>query len=244
MAHEKPQDQELRSALNEGMGLIAILADNREKNTGISMGFVSGPRLDAHRILQATILKMLRDQSRLETNDMSENTQYQMSLLANLAGLIDLTYETLLGGMYVGACALIRQSYEMNARLAELQGGHQWVTTKAPNVGRLPSDTRRFYGEMSKVAHFSDPVVGRLTEIEIDATTTGHSINPVVKEHPLLRLFDLHLMTISLTLYHQLEFFETVYKNDVGKYELLASAAIEPLKEAGVWGRGDDSNAC
>ena len=225
----------------EGMEIIARLTENRENNKAQSMQLVSGPRSDAHGILLATILKMFEDHLRVEITDMSENTQYQMSLLASLPGLIDLTYETLMGGMYIAAGALIRQSYEMNARLAELQGQHQWVSTKAPNVGRLPSNTRQFYGEMSKVAHFSDPVVGQLTEVNIDATTTGHSINPVVKEPALLRLFDLHLMTICLTAYHQLEFFETAFGTDSGKYEMLASSAIPFLEEAQVWVRGQSS---
>ena len=223
--------------------MIGVLAANREKNVERSMYVISGPQLDAQRILQATILKIMRDHSLVTINDMSENTQYQMSLLANLATLIDPTYEMLLEATYAGACALIRQSYEMNARLAELQGQHAWTATRAPNVGRLPSNTRRFYGEMSKIAHFSDPIVGKLTEIEVDAQTKGHSINPVVKEDALLELLDLHLMTNSLTLFHQLRFFDMAFQTDLEMYDLLASAAIPFLEQAGVWVRGDDQGA-
>lgn len=228
------ENSEISEFLRRGMESLAEIVQHREQNKAHSIKFISAPRSTAHLVLQSTLLSMMSDHSGKFIADPSQDTLYQMALLTNLVALIDPTYEMLLSGLYGGSGALIRQSYEMNARLAEIQQGTNWASGKTPNVGHLPLEASRFYGELSEVSHFSKPELGALTEVEIQPDIRAQSLSPVVREESLLRLLDLQLLSMVLTLGYQMTFFQNVFKGDLEQYAKLGCAALSFLQEAGV----------
>ncbi len=234
MVSGNEENSEISDFLGQGIELLAEVVQNREYNKARSISLISAHRSTAHLVLQSTLLKMMRDHSRKLIPDPSQDTLYQMALLRNLVVLIDPIYEMLLSGLYVGAGALIRQSYEMNARLAEIQKGTTWASGKTPNVSNLPLGASKFYGELSQISHFSRPELGALSEVVIQPDIRAQTINPVVKEESLMRLLDLQLLSMVVTLGYQMTFFENAFKSDLEPYVKLGCAALSSLQEEGL----------
>ena len=225
---------EISVFLGEGVKVLDEIVKIREKNKDISKRLISQPRMDAHLILHFTMLKIIRDHTGKMTYAPSEDTLYQMALITNLVQSIDPTYEMLLGGHYVAATALIRQSYEMNARLAEIQNNASWKSKRVPNVGQLPSDISRHYGELSSVAHFSQPELGHITEFELQPNVRAQSLSPIVKKDVLLRLLDFQLLTMWLSFKYQIDHFANSFGSDPEQYFRFGVAAGRNLQEAGL----------
>ena len=232
---EQPKDVvEVAQFIAQGMEVLDGLVKQRELNKQRSLGLLPPRRRDAHIAFQSTILKLIGDYSREMIADPSEETLYQMALLTNLAQSVDPTYEMLISGLYAGASALIRQSYEMNARLAEIQQQTNWSSGRTPNVGHLPMDVARYYGELSAVAHFSMQELANLTAFEIAPGTQAHSLAPVVREEPLARLFAFQLLTLVLTVRHLVNFFESVFDSDLDPYRVMAGRGLLLLHQEGM----------
>ena len=232
---EQPKDVvEVASFIAQGMEVLDGIIKQRKLNKKRSLDLLPQRRRDAHIVLQSTILKLIGDHSREMIADPSEETLYQMALFTNLAQLVDPTYEMLISGLYAGASALIRQSYEMNARLAEIQQQTNWSSGSTPNVGHLPMDVARYYGELSAVAHFSMQELANLTAFEIAPGTHAQSLAPMVQEEPLARLFAFQLMTLVLTVRHLENFFDSVFDSDLVSYRAMAATGFSLLREEGM----------
>ena len=224
--------EELDSFLEEGMTILDGIVKVREQNIQRSLHLVPDKRRSAHTIFQSTMLKLLGDHAGVLVVNPSPDNEYEMALVNNLVQLVDPTYEMLMSGLYLGAAGLIRQSFEMNARLAEIQNNINWVDGKTPNVGHLPRGTARFYGELSAAAHFSRQGLAHLTSTELRPGTQAQSASPIVDQVPLLRLFDFHLAAMALTLLHQLKFFESAFGSDLEPYSKMAAAGDIVLQDA------------
>lgn len=187
-------------------------------------------------LLYSLLLNSVHDFSGKVIENPPKDISYQFALLANLIRLVDSTYEILRSGLYVGAAALIRQSLEMNARLAEIQGSTNWSDGKTPNVSNLPLGVARLYGELSDISHFSKQEIGTISEVEISDGIKAQSICPAVDNAVLSSLMNQHIACLVITCFHQLRFLEGIYNTDVGEYVRYFDAAMQLLVEEGVIG--------
>ena len=234
MTEQSKDVAEVDAFISQGMEVLDGIVKRSELNKPRSADLLPERRINAHIAFHSTILKLIGDHSREMIPNPTEETLYQMALLTNLAQLVDPTYKMLISGLYAGASALVRQSYEMNARLAEIQQQTNWSSGRTPNVGHLPMDVARYYGELSAVAHFSMQELANLSSFEIAPGTQAHSLAPVVRAVPLARLFDFHLMTLVLTVRHLMNFFETVFNGDLDSYRAMAARGLILLDQEGM----------
>ena len=206
-----------------------------QRNIRMSWTLISAAKRGAHELLTSIPLRVVQETSGRVISNSTPFVSYQIGLVTNLVKQEQPTVQLLASGVYLGAAALIRQAFEMNARLAELQTTLSWVDGRTPNVKFLGPALSRFYGELSELAHFSKRRVEELTVVVRPGQLPFQSVVPAVDEGVLNGLFDRHLVTVMLTGFHIVKFAEVVYDLNVKDDYLPAmEAGLRLLNQAGI----------
>jgi hypothetical protein len=121
--------------------------------------------------------------------------------------------DTIIGGFYLQAAALLRQEMETAAALGEISQG-TWKDKKVPNVKVLNGTVRRLYADLSSATHVSSHTVLRLNtehrEHNIPETAIWR-LSPEFDEKLSKRLYSLHIYFILLIIEHMDSHFEELY---------------------------------
>lgn len=79
----------------------------------------------------------------------------RISLVATFAQGVNCTRDMIVGGYHSKAAAVLKQDYEMLARIREIQAGKAKVGV-TPNAKHAPEGSQRLYGGLNSLAHPSE----------------------------------------------------------------------------------------
>ncbi len=139
-------------------------------------------------------------------------------------------------GQYIKATSALKQDYELLTRIREVKAG-QAVAGQTPNVRHAPEGSQRFYGELNKIAHPSNPdLLTQVLAITRDGDSVGPSPVPKFAPTTAASLYELHVWLILEVFREQLLLFLELYPNET---DLLPSImphfaiALAALEKAG-----------
>jgi hypothetical protein len=225
----------------KGLQYLLEFHNKRQENQKLSLETMTAGQRECYLTFHSVLLNMLHDGSGMLVHDPNADTHYQMALIANIAMLVDATYQLITDGLYSGAATLIRQSFEMAARIIEIQEGHKWKDGDVPNVKHLPYDLRRQYSGLSDLAHFGKLEINELTIVKLKNGKRAQSISPMFQRPLFTQLINLHIGVLWITCMQQREFFTRYTDIDVTKYATHLYRAWQLLLEEGIIKeRGDD----
>jgi len=130
------------------------------------------------------------------------------------------TEDLIFAGQYTKVSALIKQEYEILARINEIKKEKAKIG-ETPNVKFAPKGSQRIYGELNKISHPSNPI--------IISDLLKHYNNGIVNAINIIPKFDKYY---SLELYksHLYIAFEITKESILLINELYGDAIIEKLK--------------
>ena len=124
--------------------------------------------------------------------------------------------ETLISeGQYIRAAAILKQDYEIVARLSEVRAGKAKRGIQ-PNVKHAPTGSQRFYGELNAVAHPANEhilvdLLARLDRGDIN----GLSPIPEFNRDIARSLYELHVFTLLEIVREALQLYAEMYPNEL-----------------------------
>jgi hypothetical protein len=186
---------EAQKALKEAVDLeSAIIGHGRAIREDSKRAY--GPDLmSARAVLMTTFARILiaRNSVPGQTN---KSRSDRLALIATFVQGLPPTEDLISEGQYAKATAVLKQDYEIVARLKEVRDG----TAKGgetPNVKNAPEGSRHFYGDLNKVAHPSNPELLQhlLTRIDADVVK-GLSPMPCLNSDLAKSLYELHVFTM------------------------------------------------
>ena len=138
-------------------------------------------------------------------------------------------------GQYVKAAAVLKQDLEILARLGELREGVA-RPGQTPNVKYAPTGAGRWYGELNKVAHPSNPeLINELLQRRPVGEQAGVSFVPAFNPEVAVGLYEVHVWTLLMLARDSLRLIEEMYGRSRGLAELIRRwlAAAEMLRGGG-----------
>jgi hypothetical protein len=144
--------------------------------------------------------------------------------------------ETLISeGQYVKAAAVLKQDLEILARLGEHREGVA-RPGQTPNVKYAPTGAGRWYGELNKVAHPSNPeLISELLQRRPVGEQAGVSFVPVFDQNVAVGLYEVHVWTLLMLTRDSLLLTEAAYGQSPPLTELFRRwlTAAEMLRRGG-----------
>jgi len=199
----------LETALElEGKIISAGLSIRGQSKTAYHQGL-----LDARLVLVGGLAHVLSVRSGVP-GESNESVSHRLVLLASFVQGIHPTESLISEGQYIKAAAVLKQDYEILARLGEVLEGTA-VAGQTPNARAAPRGSQRLYGELNKVAHPSnkhlmEQLLGRLSAGEVQ----GISPFPVFNRGVACSLYELHVFTLMYALRAAVVLFLEMYPKD------------------------------
>jgi hypothetical protein len=213
----------------------------REKSTSLAMnelGEVAQAYTVALELVVTLVNKDINEFTEV-TNSETESITYETIHAGYIAGL-SLVERTILEGYTAQAAALVRQELEAITALEELRLGKR-KEGKTPYITHLPGIPGTAYGDLSKLAHFSDTsalslVTSHRGEVP-DAPKSSNAwlLSPQHVPNTTRQLFALHTWLLLHLADHQAARYANKNGSQVTEQERASMALIvELLKSAGV----------
>ena len=208
------------------------MQDAREKNSILSSKYAKeSDKATVALLLNSVLANLVNEFPGRVISNPSPTVSYEFAIIANLLKALVVAEDLILEGMYVSGSAVLRQSLEMNARLAQLREGR--LAEGVPNVGIL-GPVASIYGELSEVAHISKQRTGSTTEFDIGGGVPGQYIAPVFNPSFFDWAYDRYLMCSLLTCRAFMLFVERSYSANTRRYRDVLSRAAFLLEKVGV----------
>ena len=136
------------------------------------------------RILVDGLIAGLAEKIAQKVDATNQAISYQLAVSASFIRTHFLISDHILDGDLVEALVLTRKQLESLARLHELDAKpFQKLMGKVPNIQNvLQGESKRLYGHLSEVAHFSTPRVAELLHVAEKGELIGPSLLPVYSE--------------------------------------------------------------
>jgi hypothetical protein len=232
------------SHFNFGSNTQSMLRDHqtmREKSTSLAMSEL-GEIAQAYTVaLELVVTLANKDINEFTdvTNLEMESATYETIHAGYIAGL-SLVEQAILEGYTAQAAALVRQELEAIAALEELRIGRR-KCGKTPNITYMPGIPGTVYGDLSKLAHFSDTAALRLVTSHRDEVPDAPGpadvwlLSPQHVPNTSRQLFALHTWLLLHLADHQAARYAHKNGSQVTEQELASMALIvKLLKSAGV----------
>ena len=176
--------------------------------------------LDARLSLMAALASSLDAKSAVPGNT-SEGISHRLVLLSTFVQGIPATETLISEGQYAKAAAVLKQDYEILARLKEVEDGTA-QPGRTPNAKNAPAGSQRFYGDLNKVAHPSNQdLLANLLDRLNDGEVQGVSPVPTFQKEAARGLYELHVFTLLHAVREHLKLQLEMYP---GEHEVFAPA--------------------
>lgn len=194
--------------------------------------------LDARLLLMGAFahLSKIKDAIPGKTN---ESISHRLVLQAAFFQGATVTESLISEGQYSKAAAVLKQDYEILARIGETRAGVA-KAGKTPNARYAPEGSQFMYGELNKVAHPSNKeltggLLGNLSVGEIE----GVSSIPAFREKQARALYSTHVFTLLHAVREAVQLYSEMYDTDADKKLALPAiqgwvTAVGFLERAGV----------
>jgi hypothetical protein len=216
---EKMELEEAGKFLQKGIDLeTSITASGLSIREASKIAY--GDLTIARLTLVAILYSIFEKKSGVPGNSNKERSDILTLIMAFTQG-IDIVEKSISEGQYTKACAILKQDYEIIARIGETRKG----LAKAgitPNVKHAPEGTQRFYGDINNFAHPSN--IGllqfNLSEL-IDGDIRGVSFLPKFNKELATQLYRWHVWTLfeiarhAFLLFHEMYDDEPEFKRDM-----------------------------
>lgn len=230
-----PGLQAVSDFLSKGLALEALVHERAQKIREQSKRNYFSEWLDA-RLILLSIVKHVIDAKALVPGRTSEEIGHILTLLM---AFFQNTYATeilISEGQYIKAAAVLKQDYEIIARISEVHAG----TAKpghTPQIRHLAEEVKKYYGELNKVAHPSNQeflvaLMGTLVSGESNAI----SYVPAYNKEWSLALYELHVWLILMAAKEYLRLFAEMYGKEesaLGETLIWFHNVVDILKKVG-----------
>jgi len=174
--------------------------------------------LDARMCLMAA-LSMSLDAKNGVPGKTNEGTSHRLVLLTTFIQGIPAAETLISEGQYAKAAAVLKQDYEILARLKEVEDGVAQAG-RTPNARYAPEGSQRIYGELNRVAHPSNQdVLNELLDHFHSGEIKGISPQPVFQENAARGLYEVHVFTLLHAVREHLKLQVEMYPDDVAAFE-------------------------
>jgi hypothetical protein len=151
--------------------------------------------LDARLTLLAVAARLLRAKNGVAGDTDADRSHRILLVLAFFQGVYP-TEATISEAQYIKAAALLKQDYEILARIREIRAGQAKIG-QTPQVKHAPEGSQRFYGQLNGVAHPSNPqYIEQLLECNARGDAVGPSFVPRYNRETANNLYELHVWLI------------------------------------------------
>jgi len=221
--------------LSKGLALEARILEQAKKIREQSKRNYFTEWLDARLILLSIVKHLIDAKSLVPGRTSEEITHILILLMAFFQG----TYATeilISEGQYIKAAAVLKQDYEIIARISEVHAGTA-KPGQTPQLRHLAEEVRKYYGELNKVAHPSNQeslidLMGTL----VSGKSNAISYVPLYHKESSLALYELHVWLILIATQEYLKLFAEMYGEEesaLGESLVWFHDVIEMLKKVG-----------
>ena len=158
-----------------------------------------------------------------------------LALVASFVQGISVVEVLISEGQYIKAAAVLKQDLEILARLGEHREGVA-RPGQTPKVKYAPTGAGRWYGELNKVAHPSNPeLINELLQRRPVGEQAGVSFVPAFNAEVAVGLYEVHVWTMLMLARDSLRLIEEMYGRSPESTELIRRwlAAAEMLRGGG-----------
>lgn len=207
------QTEELQAVsdlIKKGIDFEASVLEQSEKIRDESKRNYLTEWLDSRLTLLA-ITRHLLDAKQLVPGHTSEEISHRLILLMVFFQGTYATETLISEGQYIKAAAVLKQDYEIIARISEVHAGTA-KPGQTPQVRHLADEVKKYYGELNKVAHPSNQeallaLMGTLSSGERNAV----SYLPSYHKESSQALYELHIWLILSAVQEYLRLFIEMY---------------------------------
>jgi hypothetical protein len=191
--------------------------------------------LDARLNLLAILFKLLSSKSHVPGNT-SEEISHRILLAVAFVQGTTVTERLISEGQYIKATAALKQDYEILTRIREVTAGAAKIG-QTPQVKHAPEGSQRFYGDLNKVAHPSNPdLIAQLLDVRTSGGATGPTFVPAFVTGISDDLYELHVWLLLEVTREVLVLFFELYGSADGAINAAAlhfASILDLLSEAG-----------
>lgn len=174
--------------------------------------------LDARLCLVAALAQSL-DAKNGVPGKTSESISHRLVLLSTFVQGIPATETLISEGQYAKAAAVLKQDYEILARLKEVEDGVAQAG-RTPNAKYAPEGSQRIYGDLNRVAHPSNQnVLSELLDHLRSGEVQGVSPTPVFREDAARGLYEVHVFTLLHAVREHLKLQLEMYPGEMSTFE-------------------------
>ena len=229
-------DKYFAEFMTGGILLEAKIEGTAEEIRELSKHGYKQELMDARIILMSVFAKLLIEKG-VAPDLTTETSAHRLLMLIAFVQGIPVTESLISEGQYIKATAVLKQDYEFLTRMREINAGAA-KTGKTPNVKHAPEGSQKFYSDLNKVAHPSNPtLIAQLLRVEQAGDAIGLSHIPHYFGPTSNSLYELHVwLLLEITREAILLFLELYKDTDLSLFRSLMTSfdiATDLLQQAG-----------
>lgn len=183
---------EIKKYANKGYQLESLIISKQD-----SIRVITGKYLDSNLINSRIILASILYDIIKVKEGIPGNTNHSVAQILHLISTyiqgFGVTEDLIFAGQYTKASALIKQEYEILARINEIKKNKAKIG-ETPNVKFAPKGSQRIYGKLNKISHPSNPnIISGLLRHYNDGAINGVNVIPKFDKSYSLELYKSHL---------------------------------------------------
>jgi len=218
------KENEIQKYAEKGYNLESLIIKKQELIRKITGKYLDSNLINSRIVISSILYDVVKIKEGIPGNSTPKSEQI-LHLISTYIQGFGITENLIFAGQYTKAAALIKQEYEILARINEIKKEKAKIG-ETPNVKFAPKGSQKIYGELNKISHPSNP--NKIADL------LNHYKNGIINAVSFSPKFDKYYST-ELYKSHLYIAFEITKESILLLIELYGDIIIDKLREIRVF---------